>query len=81
MAGLQEGLHACVRGSNPAFMGQMTFEEASNRLGAHGRNLSAANRKAEKVDMDLAAELDKEYYGLLEAMSEILEGMRKTIEH
>jgi hypothetical protein len=62
-------------------MGQMTFEEASRRLGTHGRNLSAAIRKVEKVDNNLAAELGKEWYGLLEAMSEILEGMRKHLEH
>jgi hypothetical protein len=74
-------LHACVRDSNRHFMDQMTSQEASERLGTHGRNLSAAIRKVEKVDSNLAAELGKEWYGLLEAMSEILEGMRKHLEH
>jgi hypothetical protein len=62
-------------------MDQMTSQEASERLGTHGKNLSAAIRKVEKVDGNLAAELGKEWYGLLEAMSEILEEMRKHLEH
>ena len=74
-------LHACVRDSNRHFMDQMTSQEASERLGTHGRNLSAAIRKVEEMDKNLGAELGREWYGLLEAMSEILEGMRKHLEH
>jgi len=59
----------------------MTSQEASERLGTHGRNLSAAIRKVEEMDKNLGAELSKEYYGFLDAMSEILEGMRKHLEH
>jgi len=33
------------------------------------------------MDKNLGAELSKEYYGFLDAMSEILEGMRKHLEH
>ena len=55
-------------------MDQMTSQEALERLGAHGRSLSAAIGKVERMDKNLGAELDKEYYGFLDAMSEILEG-------
>ena len=68
-------------------MDQMTSRGASERLGTHGKNLWAAIGKVDQVDQvdqvdkELAGELGKEYYACLDAMSDILEGMRKTIEH
>jgi hypothetical protein len=59
----------------------MTSRGASERLGTHGKNLWAAIGKVDQVDKELAGELGKEYYACLDAMSDILEGMRKAIEH
>jgi hypothetical protein len=60
---------------------EMTSTEASERLGAHGRNLWAAIRKVETLDKGLAEELGKEYDGLLKATSDILDRMAKHLEH
>jgi len=59
----------------------MTSTEASERFGAHGRNLRTAIRKVETLDKGLAEELGKEYDGLLEAISDILDRMAKHLEH
>ena len=62
-------------------MGQMTSQDTSESLATHGGNLWSAIRKVEKLDKSLAEELSNEYCGLLAAMSDILEKMRKHLEH
>ena len=59
----------------------MPSREYIDRLGTHGRNLTEAIKGAKKSNPDLAERLDKEWGAFLQAMSDCLEDMRKTLEH
>ena len=59
----------------------MTSQDASERFGTHGKNLWITIGRVEKLDKGLAEELGKEYSGMLEAMSDILERMKTHLEH
>jgi hypothetical protein len=62
-------------------MGRVTFREASKRFETHCRNLKTTIEKVEKVDKNLADELAEEYYGFLQAMLDILDDMKRILEH
>ena len=56
-------------------------QDASERFGTHGKNLWITIGRVEKLDKGLAEELGREYYGMLEAMSDMLERMKTHLEH
>ena len=58
----------------------LTSQDTAERVGTHGKNLWAAIVKVEKLDASLAGELGREYTGLLEAISEILDRIMKVLE-
>jgi len=59
----------------------MPSKEYIERLGTHGRNLTNIIKGARESDPKLAEKLDTEWGGFLQAMSDCLEDMSKTLEH
>jgi hypothetical protein len=59
----------------------MAFQEYSERLGLHGKNLLAAIAEVADRDKDLASKLATEYDGILQAMIDMIDYWSKRLEH
>jgi hypothetical protein len=59
----------------------MSSRDFIERLEKHGHGITDAIKSARRSDPELAENLDREWSGFLQAMSDCLEDMRGVLEH